>query len=156
MYRLTWPRSCQKWHTLFKVSVPAQVWQVNKTGEIHQNKVVILHERGIVLKKTVILVIANRLQVCQWRYGDLKVPVCFFLTQVLHCNGGQKQKLSPLYCLVLLYYIWVISGRNANWSTSQRLILQNKQTFRPRIEPWLYCQKCSLKGTLEKISIWFN
>lgn len=76
----------------------------------------------------------NRLQVCKLQYGDLKIPVCFFLIQALYYNGDQKQKLSSLYCLGLLYYIWVISGKNANWSKSQRLILQNKQTSHPWIK----------------------
>lgn len=135
IYRLTWPRSCQKLHTFFKVSGQAQVWKINKTWEINQNKVSILYQRGIQRgKKTVILVMTNRLQVCKWQPGDLKIPVCFFLIQTLYYNGDQKQKPSFFYCLGLLYYIWVISGRNANCSNSQRLILQNTQTSRPWIK----------------------
>lgn len=104
--------------------------------------------------KTVILVITNRSQVSKWWYGDLKIPVSFFLTQALFYNGDQKQKLSSLYCLGLVYYIWVISGRNVNCSKSKRLVLQNKQTSHPQIKTQLYCQKCSLKGLLD--NTWFH
>lgn len=67
-----------------------------------------------------------RSQVLKWQHGDLKIPLWFYLAQALYFNGDQKPLFS-LYCLGLSYYIWVTSGRNANTSESQWLILQNEQ-----------------------------
>lgn len=132
MYWLTWPRNWQESDTFFKASGPAQVWKINTVWEIkwqYYMKEVFTVEKQ---NKTVILGITNKLQVSKWWYSDLKIPVCFSLTQALFYNGDQK--LSSLYCLGLLYYIWVISGRNINWNKSRRLVLQNKQTSHPQVK----------------------